>query len=186
MWYFSNFPKANYEILGNQSIVITDISRRFKFVEKVLKNKYILYNYVIREGERPDTIAYEYYGDSKLDWIVLLTNKVIDPYFDWPLNTSQFDQFMIKKYGSIETAKNIFAKFYKIIQAKQISYDGYSVPERVIEIDETMYQTLVDANRKRVTAYDYEQQLNEDRKAIKLIDKVYTSQIISEAEKLYV
>jgi hypothetical protein len=52
MWYFSNFPKANYEILGNQSIVITDISRRFKFVEKVLKNKYILYNYVIREGER--------------------------------------------------------------------------------------------------------------------------------------
>lgn len=186
MWYFSNFPKVNYVILGtNNSVPVMDISKRFKFIEKVLKNKYVLYNYTIKEGDRPDIVAHKYYGDAKLDWIVMMTNIIIDPYFEWPMSFREFEEYITKTYGSVETAKSTWSKYYKIIQEKQMTYDGYSVPEKKLEIDATAYQNLVASERRRVSTYDCEYEKNEEKRFIRLIDKIYIPQILTEAVKLY-
>ena len=44
----------------------------------------------------PENIADRYYGDSTLHWIVLLTNNILDPYFDFPLNYRNFVEMLIQ------------------------------------------------------------------------------------------
>lgn len=185
MWFFSNYPKVKYITFGDNIIESTDLTKRFKFIEKILKNKYILFNYFIKEGERPDIIAHKYYDDSKLDWIILLTNKIIDPYFDWPLSNEEFDNFIAEKYESIVWAKQNWAKYYKIFQAKETTYDGFQIPEKLLEIDSTAWQNLSAYERKRISYYDYEKEINQKKKIIKLIEKSFVPQIIKEAEKIY-
>lgn len=97
--YFKKLGTVSYngDIVNN---IITSI--RFKDV--VEKNNFIFYPYTIEEYERPDLIAEHYYGDSRYTWVVYLSNKIVDPYFEWPLSTNEFRSFIIKKYGSVEAA----------------------------------------------------------------------------------
>lgn len=97
--YFKKLGTVSYngDIVNN---IITSI--RFKDV--VEKNNFIFYPYTIEEYERPDLIAEHYYGDSRYTWVVYLSNKIVDPYFEWPLSTNEFQSFIIKKYGSVEAA----------------------------------------------------------------------------------
>lgn len=95
--YFQNFPTISY---GNN--LVTNITARVVLSKLVQKNSSAIRPYVVAEGERPDMIAGDYYGDPKYAWVVYLTNLTFDPYFDWPLNDEQFNDLLIKKYGSIE------------------------------------------------------------------------------------
>jgi hypothetical protein len=51
-----------------------------------------------KEGERPDTLAHKIYGKSDLHWVILLFNEIIDPYYEWPLTTSELDSYIAYKY----------------------------------------------------------------------------------------
>jgi len=97
--YFENF--TNIFHTGSLS---KNIMTRSKVVQNILTNPYALLPYEIKEGERPDTIANEYYGDSRYSWVVYLSNEIYDPYYDWYLPQYEFDNYIVKKYGSIETA----------------------------------------------------------------------------------
>jgi hypothetical protein len=67
--------------------------------------------------------------------------------------------------------------------------DGTVVPERTVKIDQTTYNSLAGDTlqgetgfvkvRKEVSAYQYEQDLNDERRNIKLLDEVYLPQILS-------
>lgn len=97
--YFNKLGYVNYngELANN---IITSI--RFKDAVAPFLNYF--YPYVVKEGERPDTIAHFYYGDSRYAWVILLCNNILDPYFEWPLSQNQLDAFLIKKYGSLVIA----------------------------------------------------------------------------------
>lgn len=97
--YFSKLGTITY----NKDIVV-NILTSVRFVEIVKKDVFIFYPYTIKEGERPDNIAYNYYDDERYAWLVYLSNSIIDPYYQWPLNLDDFNKFLIKKYGSIESS----------------------------------------------------------------------------------
>lgn len=102
--FLSRFPIISYN--GNQ---VNNILVKIAF-DKVLKqNAVVFYPYVLSEGERPDIIASEYYGDSRYSWLVYLSNNFIDPYYDWPLPANDFKQFIINKYGSVDEAQTRIA-----------------------------------------------------------------------------
>ena len=54
--------------------------------------------YVVQNGERPEQIAYEEYGDEKFYYIILQVNNVVDYYNDWPMSEVEFDEYITKKY----------------------------------------------------------------------------------------
>jgi len=94
---FDNFSKVAYN--GSPAInILTSI----RFKEIVKKNQATYYPYTVAEGERPDIIAANYYDDPRYSWVIYLANDIIDPYFDWPLSTDEFNAFIVGKYGSIE------------------------------------------------------------------------------------
>ena len=185
MFYFENFPRVDYATLGSSIVNATDITKRFKFIDKVLTNKYIMYSYIVKEHERPDMIAHKYYGDSTLDWMIFLINKLLDPYFEWPLTNYEFNQYIKKKYGSLETPQQTIKAYYQIIQAKSVTYDGYVVPEYSVQIDLDTFNNTPVSNRRSISVYDFEQQLNENRKTIKLIDKAFLPKILDETKKIF-
>ena len=98
-FYFNKFPVISY---ANSNCI--DITKRVT-IDVTLRNSPMLYtNYTLKAESRADVIASNYYEDPYYEWLLYLTNGVIDPYYDWHLGTTDFNEFIIDKYGSIEAA----------------------------------------------------------------------------------
>lgn len=102
--YFKNLPKLLYSTsLGVKNFkVATNILAKTQFIKDVLENTDLYYNYDVKDNEKPEDIAYKFYGDSKRHWIILLANEITDPQYDWVLSKKAFDEYINKKYSSLE------------------------------------------------------------------------------------
>ena len=185
MFYFNNFPDVQYNLLGNRNITAKNITKRYKIKENVLSNVYVLYDYDVKEGERADVIAEKYYGDATLDWLIYLTNQIIDPHFDWHLTYKEFNEFIKKKYGSIEYAQTNIHSYYQITQPKFRNVDGSFAQERTVRVDNTAFINIPINERYSKTYFDYELGLNEEKMKIRIIDKSFVPQILQEINKIY-
>ena len=105
--YFDKFPLITYS--NNQAV---DITKRVAVTQQSYLNPYIYYPYDIDEKERADNFTSRYYQDAYKSWLVYLSNKIIDPYYEWYLSQTEFEQFLINKYGSIVNAYDKTA-FYR-------------------------------------------------------------------------
>jgi hypothetical protein len=92
--YFSKFPLTQYA-----NNIVVNIIERAKLTNSVINNPYIYYNYEIKEGERPDQIADFYYNDQYMDWLLYLSNQIVDPYYEWYLPEDTFNSYLVKKYN---------------------------------------------------------------------------------------
>ena len=183
-FYFRAFPNITYRIPGQKkSVPVTDITRRFIISDFFTKARVTFDEYYVQDTERPDTVAYDYYGDQKMDWLILLTNEIHDPYFQWSMSYEQFNAYIKQKYGSVEYTQRTVHHYEKIIQ-KQRSFvdEGLNqriFPEKTLNVDYTTYLTLVATDRRAVTIYDYESDINDSNRQIYLLDLNYL-QIIKE------
>ena len=105
--YFDKFPKITY---ANTASV--DIIRRVKVLDKYYSSPYYFYPYDISEKERADQFSSRYYQDSYKIWIVYLSNKIIDPYYEWYMHDKQFYEFLANKYGSVYNTQTKI-KYYR-------------------------------------------------------------------------
>ena len=105
--YFSKFPTINYA-----NTVAVDITRRATILNSVYSDPNLYYLYDVEQYERPDSLSERYYNDPYRAWMVYLNNHVIDPYYDWYMDTDTFNDFIAKKYGSVEKAMSTI-KFYR-------------------------------------------------------------------------
>lgn len=91
--YFSKFPEIRYN-----NVLVRDITRRVNFLKQSIENPYTFLPYTIEEGQRAEDVAYHYYGDPNYAWLVYLSNNIIDPYHQWPMDEDTFHQYIIDKY----------------------------------------------------------------------------------------
>lgn len=124
--YFSRFPLVDYN--GSPA---KNIMARVDFTDETKKNIYANFDYVIQEGtSRPDILSFNYYGSSQYDWLVYLTNNVVDPYHDYYISEPDFKNYIIGKYGSIDNARN-----------KILHYRNDWAPDESL-ISESVYENL--------------------------------------------
>ena len=172
--YFRSIPSINYDIWGTEPRhyqSVTNIMKRVKFKPEVLEDISEYYPYIVKDGERPDIISYIQYDTVAFSYLILLFNDIQDPIFDWPLSTQQFEQYILNKYGSVNSAMMTTKYYYQIIRA-EVARTGTSerVPEVKFIVDETTYNALDQTLRKTQTMYDWEDELNNDKKEIRLIN----------------
>lgn len=105
---FTKFPIIYY----NDNAIV-NILAKVKFSELAKKTGAIYYPYTILEGERPDIIAANYYDDARYSWVIYMANDIIDPFYDWPLTSEEFNNFVAGKYGSLEKAKEAIS-FWRV------------------------------------------------------------------------
>lgn len=183
--YFSYFPTVNHSLKDDGTYVeVTNILKRFAFREDVKGKVDVFYEYSIKDGERPDILADRLYGDSKYAWVILLFNDIIDPFYEWPLFGQDFTNYITGKYGSLSTAHQTTKKYFRILYQGFTKIDRTRVPTKKVEIDLTTYNSL-GANDKSVqTAYEYEVELNDERRNIRILADQHLLSVIDEAETL--
>lgn len=106
--YFQKFPYIYYS-----NTICVDIARRVRVddYQSMQGDLNQFYPYELVHHLRPDHIAEYYYKDSEQDWLIYLTNKVIDPYYGWYLRDDQLESLLKEKYGSLEIAQRTVAYY---------------------------------------------------------------------------
>lgn len=187
--YFDPFPAKDYKAPGSKVFTkATDITRRFTLDSFILDNDVIFDEYRVRDGERPDMVAFDYYQNANLDWLILLTNQIKDPYFQWVMSYEQFNAYIKAKYGSVEYALSTVHHYEKIIQNAGeyvTNTEVFITQEKTLEIDYTTFLTLPAFSRKEVTIFDYETLKNEKNRLIYLLDARFALPIIEQHRNIF-
>ena len=189
--FFANYPRIAYDISGGNSIVpnytvAVNLMIRNKLKDTVEDDVTIYYPYTVPEGMRPDVLASKYYGDTIYTWTIFLANNIVDPYWEWPLSYKDFREYVVDKYGSVETAQGQI-HHYEYTARARAEKTGTSdpVPAYKLEIDyQTYTETAVD-EREIIYSYGYEQDLNEAKREIQLIDSEFIQSVQDEARGLF-
>ena len=185
--YFKNIPNVLYDINGtepNQFRTVTNIMSRVRFKPSVIENITDYYPYKVLEGERPDIVSYKKYGTVAYSYLILLINDIIDPLFDWPLPSRQFENYIIEQYGSVANAQSTNKYYYQIVRA-EVARTGVSerVPEYKIIVDQTTYNSLDASVRSAQNVYDWETEQNDNKREIKIINPDFIQDIDYEVKK---
>lgn len=202
--YFNSFGFSYYSLSENDADpfdVVTNIFKRVNFRDGVQRNELVFYQYRIKDSDTPEIIAHKYYDDVNLFWIVTLLNNIVDPILDWPKNYEKFNAYIVDKYGSISYATQNIKHYIQVIR-KRDSVTGVDTFEETV-IDQATYNSLpttydsgvtytfsngntvnVGKTRKTKTFYEWEEELNEDKRNIKILKKEYVSQLIAEMKAL--
>ena len=189
--FFANYPRIAYDISGNNSTVpdytvAVNLMIRSKLKSTVEDDVTVYYPYVVPEGMRPDVLAYKYYGDTIYTWTIFLVNNIVDPYWEWPLSYKDFREYMTDKYGSIEKAQSQIHHYEKIARARvEQTKLADAVPEYRLEIDYQTYTETDVTEREIIYSYGYEQDLNEAKREIQLIDANFIRSVQDEARGLF-
>ena len=104
--YFRKVPNFEYvnRTKGNTDIsnyiTIKNLFKRGKIRPDIFGNVSFFTKYKVIGNERPDNVAFKEYDDPSLDWVVLLSNNILNVQDEWPLPQSSLDEILLDKYGS--------------------------------------------------------------------------------------
>ena len=189
--YVSRLPKAQSI---SDYLRVKNLFKRTKISQTVFDDLTYFTKYQIIADERPDNISYKIYGDSNLDWMVMLANNITNLQNEWPLEEQSFYRFLINKYGSeagMETVHHYETQ--KVIDSKEkvIVPKGLEVPSNysVTFLDsgtrtEQIRTNITDA----ITNRQYEEKIQDEKRNIFLIKPRFIGLILepSGARTLYV
>jgi len=188
MAYFKYLPSIEYiSPLESKSSINTFIEaknlfRRIKLSDNAFSSPYVFNKYIIQEGDRPDTVAYKYYGDSSLDWLVIFGAAIINQRTDWPLTSDELYEFASKKYGNDLTAiREYRTRQVKDSDGRIILPAGYVVNQDfTIPNPDNPTSTLNPV--QGITNWEYETEQNEKKKEINLVKPSFVPSIRREVE----
>jgi hypothetical protein len=205
MLYFNTLPKILTNDNKNNAIVLTNLLARAELVQNLMTNPLMFYEYNIQDGDTPDIVASKYYGDSYRYWLVLFSNQILDPQWDWPLSSQQFTLYLNNKYSVAANANTVLAytsstvyEYRKIITTTDET--SLTTTSKTYIIDEPSYlatlpstKTVTFSNgtsaketitKEAVNIYDWEVEQNESKRTIKLINAIYAPQFESQLKSL--
>ena len=210
--FFNYFPKTIYSANNKTSGLdtVTNIIARVGFENTLKENSATFYEYNIQDSDTPEIIAAKYYDNPERHWIVLMFNDIIDPQYDWPLQYNTFIKYVTEKYSANGAANttvqnglawamstNNVHSYYKIIT--KTNSDGISTTQK-FEVDANTYSNIAvsstnyllqdgssiteSVSKETKTFYDYENELNEEKRTIKLLKPEFVSQVEKEFKRV--
>jgi len=171
--YFESMPKIYYDSMSTgQPKVVTNLLRRVGVRAKVKTNTLLFDTYDVKEGESPESIAHKLYGDSELHWVVLLVNDVTDRYHQWPLNYSQFNQYIADKYDNVDGVHH-----YELAQSS-----GNTDTKIEVYNNSALYSGDQDfySSATTITNREYEEAQQDQRRQIRLLDPIHIESFVEE------
>ena len=162
--YFKDFPVILYD-----SKEVTNLLRRVAIRSKVKTNVMFFDTYDVKEGETPEMIADKLYDDPQLHWVVMIVNNITDRYHEWPMSGNQFLDYVNEKYSNPEGTHH-----YEIEQSS-----GDTTVKINIGTDNTDHPTAT-----LITNYEYEEEEQNRRRKIRLLDPKFIQDFTAEFSDL--
>lgn len=145
--YFRQVPNFDYvnrnegENQLSNYITVKNLFKRGKIREDIFKNVTFFEKYTIVGDERPDNVAFKFYNEETLDWLVLLANNIINVQTEWPIPQRIFESYLLDKYGDYETLYNGI-HHYETIEVKDSK--GVTVLKEGLRVTEKFYLEYYD------------------------------------------
>ena len=194
--YFSYLPNLEYvnRIPSEQNISsyteVKNLFKRVKLSNKLFQDLTNFTKYQIVGDERPDNVANKIYNNPNYDWIVLLSNNIINIQDEWPMSNRTFELYMNKKYG-VTNYDNIH--HYESIEVKDSS-NNYTVLKKGLEVPSDYSITFYDGalgnmstvtnTNVGVTNYEYESKIQDDKRNIFLLRSELIQTVIRDIKSL--
>jgi hypothetical protein len=199
MQYFNTLPQTTISDQNGNFVVGVDLTARASLIPQLSLQPMLFYQYTIQEQDLPENIAYKYYGDQYRYWMLFYANEIMDPKADWPLNNIDYQAYLNDKYGELASANNQTVSQYcqttiygyqKIITTVDSNSGSTSV--KTVYVDEatyanTPYTTSTATFPSGTVTYtqstnvvyisDYENELNESKRNINIINNIYANQV---------
>lgn len=188
--YFKELPEILYKDLLNTGKYkeVKNFFRRVRLKNQI--NTLLTYTrtYKIEDGETPELVAYKFYKDSDLYWIILLVNNIINIKEEWPLSTQELSDSIIEKYGS----KMHEIRYYETLEIKNSS--GQILLKNGIIVNSNFVYKYYDTGQnitlsgsqvvKSITNFEHEDRINENKTNIFIPRNNEVSIITDEFERL--
>ena len=175
MSYFSKFPLFAYDIKNNNNYkLLPDILRRVKLRATIKSGGMLFDKYDVKEGEKPEDVAYKWFGDAELHWVILMTNNITDRYYGWPMNQSQFAEYLDDKYSNPDAIHH-----YEVTKdSGRTTGQGPSDYSHLVEVNSDT------DNAVSVSFREYEEREQDKKRQIQLLDKSLLGVFITEFDRL--
>lgn len=161
--YFEMFPKIIYTVDDYKTgQVVPDLMRRVKILDEFKTNGAFYDLYDIRDGEQPEHVASYFYSDPTLHWVILHTNEIIDPRYDWPLSQPNLVAYCKSKYGDA----NVYVTHHWVNSSSGLVVNS-TAPSAV-----------------SISNFQYEDEINESKRTIKILKPELVSDLVSSFETL--
>ena len=216
MAYFRHLPNIAYQSplshknRSDDYIVIKNIFRRTKIFDFLSSNVSVFQKFVIGDGARPDTVAEDLYGDSSLDFVVILTAGITNINHQWPILDHQVYDFALEKYGSeaemtsvhhYETLEIVDDKGRLILPPELIVDGDFKISGTVNKYPSTKYtlksltgnrqlddkdefSVTTDNIASPVTNLEFEYKENEKRREIDVIRNSYVNMFVEDMKDI--
>ena len=186
--YFRQLPDLDYPSLRNDRTsafdfeIVKNLFKRAVMRQDVINDVVNFTKYSVRDDERPDQIAYDFYRDAGLDWVILTTNNIIHVRDEWPMGNQDFLTYLNGKYTS-EELSNIHHYETKLItdsRERTIQKAGLYVPSdhAITYVDNGVVKTQ--SQIKQVTFLEHETNLNDDKRQINILKPQLLDMLLSD------
>lgn len=190
--YFSIIPDLAYDekpinspFSTSDFTVAKNFFRRYKINDDIFSNVVYFKKYAIKDGERPDVLARNFYGNQFYDWVILLTNNMVNAQYDWPMNNYELyrvlEQEFDDPYSQINhyEIKQSMGHYAAGLHVDQTFYNG----QHKLNINGAM--TLKNGNEicSPITVAEYYQEENDKKREIYLLKKQYLQSFVDDFRK---
>ena len=194
--YFQHVPDFDYvsRLPGPKNLSdyvrVKNLCKRAKIRPDIFEDITQFVKYKVNANDRPDNVAFDVYKDSNLDWLILLSNNIINLESEWPLTQRAFNNYCLSKYGSYENMYN--THHYETEEVTDSNGDviiekGLTVPKNysITFYDVGMQkEVLATQITYEVTNYDYEERIQEDKSNIFVLDKKYLTLVLNDLDRI--
>lgn len=190
--YFKQLPDLLYLDRENKEIrtyaKAKNLFRRIKLRSLSTEQLANFQFYNVIGGERPDQVAFKFYDDPSLDWVILLTNNIINVQTEWPMDNKSFERYLEDKYGdTLYDVVHYESKEIRNASGEIILQRGIKIPQNYsftyFDIGSNQYET-VNNIALAVTNYIKEIKIQNERRAIRILRKEYIDDIQKELEEI--
>ena len=187
--YFSNLELPSFTDGRNSSydyVTVKNLFRRGKIREDFFQNATVFDKYSITGDERPDEVANKVYGSPLLDWVVLISNNIINIRDEWPMGQTDFNNYLDDKYSQdqLNEIHHYETRELKDATGSVLLSSGLVVDQSYIFMYTDLYGDLQTVSGSDVVTsvsyFDYEQTKNDDKRSIFILRPEYLQTVIDD------
>lgn len=193
MAYFNRLPNIEYEekplvfpFSEKEYVLAKNFFRRFKITESSYNFQNFFNEYTMTDEDRLDYLSYKFYNTSEYDWVILLSNNIINSYFDLPVRESDLYEMVVKVYDNPDGIHH-----YETLEKKNSL--GQVVLKAGLNVEQSFYTgvykyydngSVLSVNGNTVsmpvTNYEYELKLNDEKRKIYILRPEYVQSFIEQ------
>lgn len=157
--FFDAFPITGYSVTNTNVVAVTDFLRVIK-LDPALKENNLLYDvYEAQDNDTPEIISHKFYKSTQYHWVIMILNEKFDAYRDFPKSDEILIKLCMDKYNSTDDTHH-----YEDLNGNWV--DEFT------------------AGKIPITNIEYERQVNEKKRLVKIMKPEVLSEFVTQYKKL--